>query len=129
MQLLFPRFTALIFPIFLTIQFLNASDMQPDPSGAQSLDATEEQLTQHYDRYGVDEDIYDEDVYSEDVRAIDVWYGPGYYYGFWFNNEPDYWKWRRNHRDYPSNRNYYHPTHPIRYTPRTPSGNSKEQNF
>lgn len=49
------------------------------------------------------------------VEEEDVWYGPGFYYGIWFDNEPDYWYWRNDHRHYPSNRNYYHRDHPIHY--------------
>ena len=50
----------------------------------------------------------DKDTYVEE----DVWFGPGFYYGIWFENEDDYWEWRRNHKDYPSNRNYYHRERP-----------------
>lgn len=46
----------------------------------------------------------------------DVWFGPGYYYGVWFDDEPNYWQWRRNHWDYPPNRYYYHHDRPIYYT-------------
>lgn len=48
-----------------------------------------------------------DDEYDEDYVEEDVWFGPGFYYGIWFDNEDDYWAWRRNHRDYPSNREYY----------------------
>lgn len=45
----------------------------------------------------------------------DIWFGPGFYYGIWFDEEPDYWQWRHHHRHYPSNRNYYNRHHPIEY--------------
>ncbi len=53
-------------------------------------------------------------VYIEE----DVWFGPGFYYGIWFDDEDNYWRWRRNHGDYPSNRNYYHHDHPVYYSSR-----------
>jgi hypothetical protein len=34
--------------------------------------------------------------YEDDV----IWVGPGYYYGFWFNNEFQYRSWYRGHRHY-----------------------------
>ncbi|MDE3046047.1 MAG: hypothetical protein KGJ02_05335 [Verrucomicrobiota bacterium] len=49
------------------------------------------------------------------IEEVDLWYGPGYYYGTWFENEDDYREWRRHHLDYPSNRDYYHPARPIEY--------------
>lgn len=122
MQSLFPRLIAIFSPIFLLIQYMDASDMQSSPNEAQSLDATDANLVQRYDQ-----DVEDA-VSAEDVESVDEWYGPGYYYGFWFGNEPDYWRWRRTHRDYPPNRNYYHPTHPVHYDHRN-RGGSREQNF
>lgn len=109
MQPIFPRLIIVLLPIFLSIQFLDAADMQPAPSDAPSLDATDVHLVQYDDQND------DDDVYDEDVESVDVWYGPGFYYGFWFGNESDYWGWRHNHRHYPSNRNYYHPSHPVHY--------------
>ena len=52
---------------------------------------------------------------QESQENVDVWLGPGFYYGIWFDNEDDYWGWRGNHRDYPPNRDYYHPSQPIPY--------------
>lgn len=52
---------------------------------------------------------------EEDSDDEDVWYGPGFYFGVWFDNEDDYWGWRGNHRDYPSNRHYYNKDHPVHY--------------
>lgn len=45
----------------------------------------------------------------------DIWFGPGFYYGTWFDNESDYWQWRGNHLDYPPNRDYYNHDHPVEY--------------
>jgi len=61
--------------------------------------------------------IYDgADEYPEGYTVHeDVWFGPGFYYGVWFDNEPEYWQWRRNHWDYPANRYYYHRDRPIYY--------------
>lgn len=47
----------------------------------------------------------------------DYWYGPGFYYGTWYDNEQDYWGWRREHPDYPPNREYYNHDHPVEYHP------------
>lgn len=57
----------------------------------------------------------DDDNGDTNEQDVDIWFGPGFYYGIWFDNEPDYWQWRGNHRDYPSNHNYYHHDHPIDY--------------
>jgi len=45
----------------------------------------------------------------------DVWFGPGFYYGLWFECEADYWQWRGQHEEFPANRDYYSPDHPIYY--------------
>ena len=50
-----------------------------------------------------------------EIYEEDVWFGPGFYYGVWFDNEDNYWRWRGNHRGYPSNRGYYHHDHPVHY--------------
>jgi len=50
-----------------------------------------------------------------DYTEEDVWYGPGFYYGIWFDDEDDYWLWRREHRHYPPNRDYYHRDRRIYY--------------
>jgi len=52
---------------------------------------------------------------SESEENVDVWFGPGFYYGIWFDDEPDYWQWRDRHRHYPSNHNYYNHDRPIHY--------------
>ena len=61
-------------------------------------------------------DQTEEDEYLEE-NSEDIWFGPGYYYGVWFNNEEDYQGWRRNHEEYPPNHDYYSHDHPIRYHP------------
>lgn len=48
-------------------------------------------------------------------QEVDVWYGPGYYYGTWFDTEDAYWGWRGNHLDYPANVNYYNRNYPVNY--------------
>lgn len=48
-------------------------------------------------------------------ESQDAWYGPGFYYGIWFNNEGEYWDWRQYHRDYPYNRYYYQHSRPYYY--------------
>jgi hypothetical protein len=58
----------------------------------------------------------DDDEYLEE-NSEDIWFGPGYYYGVWFNNEDDYQGWRRDHEEYPPNHDYYSPDHPIEYSP------------
>lgn len=79
-----------------------------------SLDAAQSQpkKVQYNDQN--DDDDYSDNVYIEEDNT-DIWFGPGFYYGFWFDNESDYWGWRGNHWDYPSNRNYYNHDHPIHY--------------
>ncbi len=52
-------------------------------------------------------------VYYQDNQ--DVWYGPGYYYGIWFDTEENYWEWRGNNADYPVNYGYYNQSYPIYY--------------
>jgi hypothetical protein len=56
---------------------------------------------------------YRTDTYNEERE--DTWYGSGYYYGYWFDDEEEYWTWRSNHPGYPSNRGYYNREHPIPY--------------
>ncbi|MES2272729.1 MAG: hypothetical protein V4487_00855 [Chlamydiota bacterium] len=43
---------------------------------------------------GGDGYYYDDGYYGGDTV---VWYGPGWYWGVYFNNEGDYYGWRRNH--------------------------------
>lgn len=43
------------------------------------------------------------------------WYGPGYYFGNWYDDEGAYWAWRQKNRDYPSNRYYFSRYHRIYY--------------
>ena len=45
----------------------------------------------------------------------DRWFGPGYYYGVWFEDEATYWQWRGQHEEFPPNHDYYSPDHPIYY--------------
>jgi len=52
---------------------------------------------------------------GSDAVETDVWYGSGYYYGLWFDDQDAYWRWRYEHRDYPSHRLYYHQSRPIYY--------------
>lgn len=52
-----------------------------------------------------------------DTFPDDRWYGPGYYYGNWYDEEKAYWAWRRRYYYYPSNRDYYSPNKPIYYYP------------
>lgn len=47
----------------------------------------------------------------------DVWLGPGFYYGTWFDHEEDYYSWRNDHRDYPPNRPYFDRNERIYYHP------------
>lgn len=52
---------------------------------------------------GVSVDVgggYDDGYYYYD----DDWYGPGWYYGVYFDDEPGYYGWRRR---YPYYRGYY----------------------
>ncbi len=44
------------------------------------------------------------DTGYDDNRII--WVGPGLYYGIRFENDYDYYNWRRHHR-----RSYHHPRH------------------
>lgn len=89
-QPMFSRLAAIFFPLVLFSQCLDVKDVM---------------LAQVQDQ---------DEVYAEEEQT-DEWYGPGFYFGIWFDNEDDYWGWRGNHRDYPSNRNYYHSDHPIHY--------------
>ena len=57
----------------------------------------------------------DDDETEEYLEEPDFWFGPGFYYGVWFDNEDDYWQWRGNHKDYPPNHHYYNKDHPIYY--------------
>jgi hypothetical protein len=52
------------------------------------------------------EEDYPDDGYAEDV----IWVGPGWYYGFWFGTDYDYYNWCRGHRRY--YRHYYYGNHP-----------------
>jgi len=40
-------------------------------------------------------------VYVDDdddtQENVEVWYGPGFYYGFWFDNEYEYRDWHDHH--------------------------------
>lgn len=54
-------------------------------------------------------------TYEEEYINQDVWYGPGFYYGIWFDNEQNYWGWRNEHWDYPPNHHYYNHDHPVEY--------------
>ena len=65
---------------------------------------------------------------NEEEDNVDIWFGPGFYYGIWFDNEADYWQWRSNHRHYPSNHNYYHHDHPIHYHQNAPHGHGGHGN-
>lgn len=60
------------------------------------------------------EEVYYDDEDGNYVEE-DVWFGPGFYYGIWFDNEDNYWAWRHNHRGYPPNHGYYHHDHPVHY--------------
>ncbi len=74
-----------------------------------AIDAEQVQKVQNYQ---------ETDVYIEEGGVVDeqdIWFGPGFYYGIWFDAEPDYWEWRRNHWDYPPNRYYYDHDHPVEY--------------
>lgn len=64
----------------------------------------------------------------EEEDTEDLWFGPGFYYGIWFDDEDDYWEWRGHHRDYPSNHRYYHSDHPIHYDhqDQNPQGNGHQ---
>ncbi len=46
----------------------------------------------------------DDDDYEED----EVWFGPGFYFGIWFDDEDDYRHWRHDHRHYPAHQRNYH---------------------
>jgi hypothetical protein len=61
------------------------------------------------------QEYYQNEYVEENYVDQDVWFGPGYYYGLWFENENDYWGWRDYHRDYPPNHNYYNHDHPMEY--------------
>jgi hypothetical protein len=67
--------------------------------------------------------------YYDDDRCGDIWYGPGFYYGVWFDSEPNYWEWRQVHWNYPPNRNYYHNRHPIEYHEHYRRGNGGGHNM
>lgn len=45
-----------------------------------------------------DDDLYDDNFYQD--SGVNVWIGPGLYYGFWFDNEYQYRRWARD--------NYYY---------------------
>jgi hypothetical protein len=62
-------------------------------------------------------DDQNQNYQEEEYENEDIWFGPGFYYGIWFENEQDYWGWRDNHWDYPPNRRYYNRDHPIEYHP------------
>ncbi len=80
----------------LTVQFLDAKAPK-----IQLVETTEE-----------NSDGLDNPRYSVDQ---DVWFGPGFYYGLWFEDEADYWQWRGQHEEFPPNRDYYSHDHPIYY--------------
>lgn len=94
-------------------------------------ETTQFDINKHYDNtyaydnsYSKDRYLHDDDTYPYSNGKYhftndDYWYGPGYYFGNWFTDEHIYWVWRRTHRFYPSNRNYYHPTRPIYYKTRS----------
>ena len=79
-------------------------------------------LSVHTSSKTADNNNQNNDTNEQDV---DVWFGPGFYYGIWFDNESDYWKWRGNHQDYPPNHNYYNHDHPIQYNHNDRQGGSK----
>jgi hypothetical protein len=58
--------------------------------------------------YDDDDDafLYDEDFYNQ--TGVNVWIGPGLYYGVWFNNEYDYRYWARRNYYYRHGWNRYH---------------------
>lgn len=80
----------------LSIQSLEAKKPKP-----QLAEVTEE-----------NSDSLDNPRYSVDQ---DKWFGPGYYYGIWFEEEPAYWQWRGQHEEFPPNHDYYSPDRPIYY--------------
>lgn len=80
----------------LSIQSLESKN--PKPQLAETTEENSDGLDNP--RYSVDKDI---------------WFGPGYYYGIWFEDESTYWQWRGHHEEFPPNQDYYSPDHPIRY--------------
>jgi len=71
--------------------------------------------------YGSADEVEDQEYasYEESIEgnSEDMWFGPGYYYGIWFDHQGSYNAWRRNHQEYPPNHDYYSPDHPIEYRP------------
>lgn len=80
----------------LSMQFLEARNPK-----SQLAETTEE-----------NSDGLDNPRYSVDQ---DTWFGPGYYYGLWFEDEPTYWQWRGQHEEFPPNHDYYSPDRRIYY--------------
>jgi hypothetical protein len=60
-----------------------------------------------------DEFLYDDDFYNQ--AGVNVWIGPGLYYGVWYNNEYDYRYWARRNYYYRHGWNRYHRGYPGRY--------------
>ena len=65
----------------------------------------------------------DADVEVEEEPAVQVWVGPGWYYGFWFDNEYEYNDWHNNHwNNYHNNRPHNGPNNPPHHGPNGPNG-------
>ncbi len=53
---------------------------------------------------------------DQDSYQVDTWYGPGWYYGFYFGSDYEYWNWRHNnpnwwdyhHQYYHGHQDHYH---------------------
>jgi hypothetical protein len=41
--------------------------------------------------------VYYDGYYYDDGEYYDYWYGPGWYWGTYYDNAPDYYAWRRRH--------------------------------
>ena len=83
----------LCFAVVLSLLSLTMQSLEAKKPKIQLAETTEE-----------NSDGLDNPRYSVDQ---DVWFGPGYYYGLWFENEADYWQWRGQHEEFPPNRDYY----------------------
>ncbi|MES2272728.1 MAG: hypothetical protein V4487_00850 [Chlamydiota bacterium] len=44
-----------------------------------------------------DDGYYDDGYYDDGSGNTVIWYGPGWYWGVYFNNQNDYHNWGRNH--------------------------------
>lgn len=63
-----------------------------------------------------DDFLYDDNFYNQ--TGVNIWIGPGLYYGVWFDNEYQYRYWARRNYYYRHGWNRYYRGYPGRYRDR-----------